>query len=212
MKTVSCALAAASLAIAAAAHAQGQSVQVDEDRVRRSNAFVEEMLRLHEQVLADHEWRSSERLGGYKDLPEFYREVTYRDAKSGRLLSRVQRERTHPERVHGIEVYIYDDEGRLVRDYFAWYLPLYRNAPRQTHINFYSHADGLRGWRQFDGSGLRVYEKCTVGGKVLVELWDDDISRAEDDPKSAMYTPVYSRCFAGLPEGIAAYELVVADR
>lgn len=212
MRTVALVLAVASFALSAGARAQGQSIQVNEEQVRRSNAFVEQMLRLHEQVLAAHEWRSTERTGGYKDLPEFYREVTYRDAKTGRLLGRVQRERAHPERVHGVEVYVYDDGGRLVRDYFAWYLPRYRNAPRQTHVNFYSHAGELRGWRQFDGSGLKVYEKCTADAKVLVELWDDDISRAEDDPASVMHTPVYRRCFAGLPDSIAAYELVTADR
>lgn len=208
MRTTQWGLAAILLAGVGAVFAQGQSVQVNEERVKRSNAFVEKLLRLHEQTLADNEWRSTERLGGYKDLPEFYREVTYRDAHNGRVLSRVQRERAHPDRVHGIEVYIYDDDGLLVRDYFAWYLPLHRNAPRQTHINFYSDADGLRGWRQFDGSGLRVYEKCTKGEKVLVELWDDDISRAEDDPASTMYTPTYARCFADLPQSIVAFELL----
>lgn len=205
-------LALALLVVAAGARAQGRSIEVNEEQVRRSNAFVEQMLRLHEQILAGREWRSTESVGGYKDLPQFYREVSYRDAKSGRLLARVQRERARPERVHGIEVYVYDEDGRLVRDYFAWYLPRYRNAPRQTHVNFYSHTDGLRGWRQFDGSGLKVYERCTQGERVLVELWDDDISRAEDDPASVMYAPVYRRCFAGLPEGIAPYELVAADR
>lgn len=209
MKTKHLGVAAVLLAAAGSVFGQGQSVQVDEDRVSRSNAFVAKLLQLHEQTLAgSNEWRSTERLGGYKDLPEFYREVTYRDAKDGRVLSRVQRERANPDRVHGIEVYIYDDRGQLVRDYFAWYLPLYRNAPRQTHINFYSQADDLRGWRQFDGSGLRVYEKCTAGEKVVVELWDDDISRAEDDPASAMHTPTYARCFAGLPESVVAFELL----
>ncbi|BAU47375.1 hypothetical protein SVA_0796 [Sulfurifustis variabilis] len=208
MKRTRWGLAAVLLAAAGGVSAQGVSVQVDDERVRRSNDFVDKLLHLHEQALAGRSWESSERLGGYKDLPEFYREVTYRDARSGRVLSRVQRERAHPERVHGVEVYVYDGDGRLVRDYFAWYLPLYRNAPRQTHINLYTHADDLRGWRQFDGSGLRVYEKCTAGEKVLVEYWDDEISRAEDDPASVMHTPIYARCFAGLPESVAAFELL----
>lgn len=185
-------------AVIAAQATVAQSLQPQEDQVRRSNAFVENLHKLHQQQLQGKKIRETEEIGGYKDLPQFYREVTYHDATTGRVLSRIQWERSTPSRIHAIEVYVYDDTGRVVRDYSAWFLPRYRNAPRETNINFYNYSDGTRAWRQFDVFGNRMYEKCHAGERVLVELWGDDISRAQDDPKSVVHGPDYRRCFAML--------------
>lgn len=175
-----------------------QSMQPKQDQVQQSNAFVENLHKLHRQQIDGKKIRETEALGGYKDLPQFYREVSYYDAASGRMLSRIQWERDNPERIHAIEVYVYDNQGRVARDYSAWFLPRFRNAPRETNINFYGYADGVRAWRQFDVFGNRVYEKCNAGEQVLVELWGDDISRAQDDPKSVMHGADYRRCFETL--------------
>ena len=185
--------------IVVAAHAvAAQSLQPQQDQVQRSNAFVETLHKLHRQQVEGKKIRETEAFGGYKDLPDFYREVSYYDTNSGRILSRIQWERENPTRIHAIEVFVYDEQGRVARDYQAWFLPRYRNAPREANINFYSYNDGMRGWRQFDVHGNRTYEKCNAGERVLVELWDDDISRAQDDPKSIMHGAEYRRCFAAL--------------
>ena len=181
-----------------AAWVNAQPVSVNQDQVQISNAFVEKLHQLHRQQLAGKQIRQEETFGGYKDLPQFYREVSYTDAASGRVLSRIQWESARPDRIHAIEVFVYDDNGRVIRDYSAWFLPHYRNAPRETNINFYSYENGVRSWRQFDVFGNRVYEKCNAGEQVLVELWGDGISDAEDDPKSVVHAPAYRRCFAQL--------------
>jgi hypothetical protein len=117
------------------------TVQVDEQRVRQWNAFADSLYRLHTQQTQGRQIRETEQIGGYARLEGFYREVSYFDADSGRLLSRIQWERANPERIHTIEVFVYDDRGRLARDYMAWYLPHFRNAPRETAINLH-HYDG----------------------------------------------------------------------
>lgn len=175
-----------------------QSIQPQHDQVRQSNTFVEHLHKFHRQQIEGKKIRETEELGGYKDLPQFYREVSYYDAANGRMLSRIQWERDNPERIHAIEVYVYDNQGRVARDYSAWFLPQFRNAPRETNINFYGYTDGVRAWRQFDVFGNRVYEKCNAGEQVLVELWGDDISRAQDDPKSVVHGADYRRCFEAL--------------
>ena len=192
-------IVSATIAIAGAAHmSAAQSIQPVPDQVQRSNAFVENLHKLHRQQIEGKKIRETEEFGGYKDLPRFYREVSYHDAASGRVLSRIQWERENPTRIHAIEVFVYDDQGRVARDYSAWFLPIYRNAPRETNINFYHYDNDVRAWRQFDVFGNRVYEKCNAGERVLVELWGDDISRAQDDPKSVIHGADYRRCFATL--------------
>ncbi|MFP5348774.1 MAG: hypothetical protein ACLGHO_02895 [Gammaproteobacteria bacterium] len=186
------------IAAVAGSASVAQSLQPKLDQVQLSNEFFENLRKLHQQQIDGKKIRETEEFGGYKDLPQFYREVSYYDAATGRLLSRIQWERENPTRIHAIEVFVYDDQGRVARDYSTWFLPRYRNAPRETNINLYNYGDGIRAWRQFDVFGNRMYEKCSAGERVLVELWGDDISRAQDDPKSVMHGPDYRRCFATL--------------
>jgi hypothetical protein len=196
------------LGVAAAAAQARDTVQVrqldvQEDRVAAWNRFAEELLQLHRRQIAGKKIEQTETVGGYAGLPRFYREVTYVDADSKRVLSRIQWEREQPERVHTIEVYLYDEHGRVSRDYMAWYLPQRRNAPRDTAINLYHYADGLRGWRQFDASDRRTYEKCSVWRddkeqKTLIELSEGALEEAIDNPKSIADRASYERCFAGL--------------
>jgi hypothetical protein len=184
------------------------TVQVDDQRVRQWNAFADSLYRLHKQQTAGRQIRETEQIGGYARLEGFYREVSYHDAASGRLLSRIQWERDNPERIHTIEVYVYDDRGRLVRDYMAWYLPNFRNAPRQTTINLHHYDGELHGWRQFDASDNRIYERCSrlPDGKVVLELWGEDrISHAEENPRGVMNSPEYRRCFGGLQKTAGRY-------
>lgn len=195
-------------AAAAGAREETRAVQVNEDQVQRWNAFVDKLHRLHRQQIVGRKIRETEQLGGYARLPEFYREVSYYDADNGRLLSRIQWERQNPDRIHTIEVYVYDDRGRVARDYMAWYLPDYRNAPREATINLYHYEGGLQGWRQFNASGDRIYEKCTrqPEGTVLIELKGEDrIEHAEENPRSEVYGADYRRCFGTLQKTAGRY-------
>lgn len=196
-------IAAALVAATAVAKESNTSAQVNEEEVRRWNAFADGLYRLHRQQLGGRNVREVEQVGGYAGLPEFYREVSYYDADTGRLLSRIQWERAHAERIHSIEVYVYGNDGRLARDYLAWYLPDARNAPRQTAVNLHHYAGDLHGWRQFDASGNRIYEKCsrTPDEKPLFDLsGEDHIAHAEGNPRSVVYSGEYRRCFGNLPK------------
>ena len=208
-RVTSCLMAAglAFLTASVGAREDTRSVQVNEDQVKRLNAFADKLHRLHQQQLQGRKIRETEQFGGYARLPEFYREVSYFDADSGRLLSRVQWERENPDRIHGIEVYVYDDRGRLARDYMAWYLPHYRNAPRQTAVNLHHYEGDLHGWRQFDGVGVRTYEKCTrvPGEKLVFELAEERIEQAEETPGSVAHTQDYKRCFGGLEKTVGEF-------
>lgn len=190
------------------AQESSRPVQVNEQKAQQWNVFADNLYRLHKQQVAGRRIREAEQVGGYARLEGFYREVSYHDAANGRLLSRIQWERDNPDRIHGIEVYVHDDQGRVVRDYMAWYLPHYRNAPRATAINLY-HFDGdLHGWRQFDASNTRTYERCTrqPNGAVVLEYPDEDrLAEAAQDRRSAMHGPEYRRCFAGLGKTAGRY-------
>lgn len=188
------------LGISAAAHAQVSQRAMTEDKthVRTWNTFADECLALHKQQLANTEVREQTRIGGYADQPEFYIEHTYYDAKSGVMLSRMQWEKDHPERMHACEVYVYDGQGRVVRDFAAAYLPQGRNAPVQTLINLHRYNGDLHAFRQFDASGDRIYEYCDgkwKGKPIQLRVFEEDIYGKSD----VMSSPAYAACFEGLP-------------
>lgn len=209
MRTLLAGVCLALVAVAAGAQTRPNpdTVQVDDQRVRQWNAFADSLYRLHKQQTEGRQIREAEQIGGYARLEGFYREVSYFDAASGRLLSRIQWERENPERIHTIEVFVYDDQGRVARDYMAWYLPHFRNAPRQTTINLHHYDGELHGWRQFDASDNRIYERCSrqPGDKVLIELRGEDrIGHAEENPR-IVNSREYRRCFGGLQKTAGRY-------
>jgi hypothetical protein len=105
-------------------------------------------------------------------------------------------------------VYVYDGNGRLERDYMTWFLPEFRNAPRQTTVNLYQYNGDWTGWRQFDASGRRIYEKCSsaTDRRVLIELTDEDrIVEAEEQPDGIAHSASYRRCFGELPLTAGVY-------
>ena len=168
-----------------------------DDQVKRWNWFADKVFALHEQQLKDRSVRREERTGGYAGMPGFYREVTFYDAKTGDLLSRVQWETAQPQNVHSLEVYVRDKKGRVIRDYGASYLPTTRNAPIQTLINLHGYADGLHAFREFDASGNRIFEKCTgqyKGKDVELALTEEDFL----DQKGQRPSALYNACFEGI--------------
>ncbi len=189
-------------ATAAPAAPEYSRLEVDHDQVRRWNRFADALHALHRYRVERRAVETAESTGGYADDPEFYREVRYRDAETGRLLSRIQWERARPERVHMIEVRIYDDRGRLTRDYLAAYLPRHRNAPVQTLINFHGYDDELHGFRQFDASGRRIYEQCRgehFGEEVFISLEEHELPPYATPGTGALGSPAYVACFEDVP-------------
>lgn len=171
----------------------------EEEQVRTWNQFVADLLALHEKRIARQPVTEEESMGGYELYPNFYREVLYRDKKTGHLLAEIQWERAEAGRVHSVELYFRDANGRLLRDYAAMFLPWGRKAPIQTLVSFYDYQPNLNAFRKFDASGRTVYENCTgrfQGKPVDIDLDAFDMAREAD---GVMKSAAYRACFARLP-------------
>lgn len=178
------------------------SIKVDHLQVKQWNQFADSLYLLHQQQLEGKKIRTQSETGGYATHPAFYVETRYYDANTGLLLSRVQRESKHPDVVHLIEVNVYDQEQRLVRDYLAAYLPDHRNAPIQTLINLHGYTQDLHAYRQFDASGARIYEQCegeNGNQAVLISLDEDEFSAGPGRRAKLLDSQIYQRCFAVIP-------------
>lgn len=166
--------------------------------------FANRILKLHRKLIGSVPVVKKIRLGGYAHQPEFYREESYFNAKTHKLISRVRWEKAHPGKLHTIEVYIYDNQGRVSRDYTAAYLPNYYRAPTQTLISFHAYPDGLHAFRTFDADGYRIVEGCRgqyQGKPVEIILDEDEIADGSPEMQSAIY-PV---CFAGMRLKLGKY-------
>lgn len=191
-----------------ASHAatEEKAINVDDATVRQWNQFSDKVLALHRATLARVEHRKEVRTGGYTgdyfNDPDFYIEETYFAKSDGRLLSKVQWEKDHPQNVHVLEVNVYDERNRLVRDYMVAYLPWGRNAPIQAFVNLHVQADAVKGFRQFDASGERIYEQCDGrinGRNVSIALNSHQIVPPFTEQKDYRY------CFAELPLEAGAF-------
>jgi len=187
-----------------AAQERTRFLSVEKDAVKAWNTFVEHLKDVHDHYLKTRRVRTSERVGGYHGFPDFYRELSYFDADTGALLSRVQIERESPELIHSIEVYVYRPDGSVARDYSATYLPGFRNAPVQTLVNLHGHQEGLVSYRQFDASGSWIYEQCRG------QWFDRSVEISNDMPAigvSAIQqaSEEYTACFGLVPFAAGAY-------
>ena len=187
------------------------SLEVNNQQVQAWNGFVTALYRLHQHLVKTYDVRSQERIGGYGGVSagaNFYKETRTYDTETGKLLSQIRWETAHPDRIHTIEVFIYDESGRLVRDYAAAYMPVFRNAPFQTLINLHYYNQGLHAYRQFDASDVLIYEQCK--GRLLDQTvnisWDED--RIPVDAANIADTRLrraYQACFAALPTSAQPY-------
>ena len=185
------------------AEEQADRMKEDKQHVNSWNAFAAANKKAHTKILATHDIIETSKTGGYHNNPEYYREVTYTDKKTGRMLSRVQWETENQDTVHVMELFYYDDKGRVARDYTTAFLPGFRNAPVQTLVALHSYDNGLHAFRSFDAEGLTVFERCEgkfKGEDVDVSYEDYEIETLRLDPKkSDMAKPIYKACFGSIP-------------
>jgi len=180
----------------------------DSVQVKSWNHFSSLVMDLHKKQVKDKKIKKTEKVGGYSNDPEYYREVTYVDQKTGNVLSRVQWEATNPDVMHNIEVYVHDGKGRVIRDYAAAYLPYQRNAPVQTLVNLHAYNGGLHAFRQFDGSKDLIYEYCEgnyKGKTQLIRLFEDDLVSNDYEMRQLFKSPAYKACFKGVPKQLGKY-------
>jgi len=184
---------------------QVKHMEVDADHVTSWNRFADRVYALHSRQIAGREIRQTEMVGVYNGTAASgyrYKETSYYDAHTGLLLSRVRVDRDRPKILHVVEVFLYDEQGRVARDYAALYLPWSQNAPMRTLINVHQYNRELRAYRQFDASGNRVYEQCKgmhAGVKVGISLEQQEIG----PPTTA--SDAYRACFAGVQQTAGVY-------
>jgi hypothetical protein len=204
-------------------YSYGAPVEEHMSKAEKWNHFAESLQTLSSHLIKITDVRKEELTGGYggvTDELEFYRETKYYDIKTGKLISKVKMENKYPDRLHAIEVYIYDESGHVKRDYSATYLPVHRKAPYQTLINIYHYKDGLRGYRQFDASDDVLYEQCKGTYKneeVLISLVDYEIPDHPGQLTDNTTQAAYRICFENMPATAAPYldplqEIPLLDR
>lgn len=164
------------------------------------NSFAEKLYAVHKKRLDNSDYYTMENIGGYGGLtnePEYYREVKYFDRESRQLLSIVKWELKFSNDFHMIDLFIYDDENRIKREYTATYLPSRRTSPSEALIILHYYRNNLHSVREFDASNVLLYEQCTdteQGDKVIFSLDYVDIpesySELDKDEQEA-----YLACF-----------------
>lgn len=196
------------MALAEAQKLHLTTIKSDKSKVKQWNAFIEDLYVVHQKIIAKHKIKTTETFGGYAGLPKFYKEVSYFNAANNQLLTRIQYESKKPKNIHQIELFIYDDQGKVTRDYLAAFLPKYRNAPIITLINLHHYQGDLHGFRQFDASGQRIYEQCrreSDKGEIVLSLEQDELDDADKGKNDIYKNPLYSECFGSLPREVGIY-------
>ena len=191
-------------------HAELESnyMKMDYQHIRSWNQFVDEVYDLHKEQISGKQIVTQEKLGGYVRQPEFYKQVTYIDKASGKPVSISQWVKDKPDVIHSLEVLVRDDQGRVIRDYSAAYLPGRRNAPVQTLINVHNYNDKLHAFRQYDVSTDVIYEYCEgefQGKKHQLRLFENDLTAANYEARQVLNSPLYKACFNGLPQQLGKY-------
>lgn len=202
-------LGMACLLAGSALYAEEQPSRMREDKthVQTWNQFVADLLTLHKQKIAGQQINKMSKPGGYASQPDFYTEDEYRDDK-GRLISRLQWENKNPDNLHAIELFIYDQQGRVIRDYAGAYLPHYRNAPTQTLLSLHRYNGQLHAFRTFDASAEFMFERCRgryQGKDVNISLDIDEKEALEGSPDTIMTSKAYTACFKGLAQTAGNY-------
>lgn len=181
------------------------AMKEDNSHIRRWNGFADKLLQIHRQLIAEQAHTVKTSTGGYPGMAQFYQEEAYYNKQTGKLISRVQWERENRQRMHTIEVYLYDKQGRVSRDYSAAYLPSYRNAPTQTLISLHAYNGKTHAFRSFDATGDHILDRCegTYQNEPVNFLLDEDELYEELD--GLRLSADYKHCMKGLPERADKY-------
>ena len=188
--------------------ANGEAMKEDNPHVRRWNNFADNIFKLHKELTSQDLFVIKTKMGGYAHLPNFYKQYQYINKKTGKLVSQLQWEKSYPDNLHTIEVYIYDEYGRVSRDYTAAYLPEYRNAPTQTLLSIHRYNGLLHAFRSFDATGDRILDRCTGrynAKQINILLDEDEIYEGLSERNGVMQSDTYKECFKGLPETAGKY-------
>lgn len=188
------------LLIPVVSNAAGSTTPMSHNQVEVDswNLFAQRLYILHQHQIVQRQILQKESKGGYSGGKNFYREVKYIDKKTKTLLSRILWEIDNPKQIHEIEVFVYDKNGKLKRDYLAAFFPEQRNAPIQTLINFHYQNDELKSFRQFDASGDKIYELCEgkfFGEPMTISLDDNDFAVSSIETVRTMESQEYLACF-----------------
>lgn len=178
------------------------------DEATRWNQFVDELYELHKQHIAGKDLDIKERTGGYFRLKNFYKEQSFYDKKSGKLLSLIQWETKKPKNIHVIQVFFYDKKGRTTRDFAAVYRTGDHDDPMITEINLHDYRRGLHAFRQFNASNEIIYERCSGkwrGQTVEIRLGILELEEYRDEPNTVMTSPQYKVCFGDIPMTAGKY-------
>ncbi|MBE9545210.1 MAG: hypothetical protein IMF02_11995, partial [Proteobacteria bacterium] len=179
-----------------------------ESEAQRWSRFADDLYALHKKQIDGKSLEIKERMGGYFRQENFYKEQSFYDKKTGRLLSLIQWETQKPKNIHVIQVFIYDNKGRLQHDYVASFRISDHDDPAITEISLFDYPKGLRVFRQFNASNEIIYEDCEgkwQGKPVSIKLDVVDLEEFRDEPNTIMTTPEYRACFGRLPKTAANY-------
>lgn len=185
-------------------------MSVDVKQVNAWNRFADSLYTVHKFITENTPIRTEQEVGGYGGTAsgDFYTEIRYYDKTKGLLLSKVQWELERPNVIHNIEIFFYDEDGRLTRDYYAGYLPHHRNAPLHTMVNFHGDDEELRSFRQFDASGERIYEQCSgqyFNDEVDISIEDYELLSPSGELLQTMSSESYIACFGNLPKQLGKF-------
>ena len=190
---------------------QNNIMKADKVQVKKWNDFVTELYELHIDKTKNIPIRTTEIIGGYGggfNNKEFYREISYVNKNTNKLISKIQWEVDNPNTIHTIEIFVYDARGNIKTDFYARYLPYARNAPVQTLINLHSHNDDLHAFRQFDANGELIYETCRgrfFNQEINLHLDNEEIQDFKIHNTDELLEETYNACFLNLAQTATAY-------
>lgn len=187
------------------------TLKSDSVQVKKWNNFVAELYELHLNKIKQVPIRTTEITGGYGGgfaNKNFYREISYYNKDTNKLISKIQWEVDRPDTIHTIEVFQYNDQGQVKTDFYARYLPYARNAPVQTLINLHNYNDNLHSFRQFDANGELIYETCRgnfFDKEVNLHLDNEEIAGFQNNNIDELLSETYSACFLNLANTADAF-------
>ena len=190
---------------------QMMSVGTEDMQTTVWNKFANTLYRLHKNIANKNDLIITSKHGSYGG--ELFGHINYNESEYVRkednlLISRIRKIKGGHGNFHTLEVYIYDEQGRVTRDYVAAYLPKFRNAPYQTLINLHYYDDDLHAYRQFDASGRRIFESCNgsiFNEEVELLLEDYEIPDHISELDGALRQEAYRSCFGQIPKDVGMY-------